>query len=72
MPTTIKGELRRLILQSESDLLAHAELRSLAREPDRCVVADDRQASPLPGRSDKPSQGADGRRARSSIRPSHD
>jgi hypothetical protein len=43
MPTTINAVLRRLILQSESDLLAHAQLWTRSRYGDESV-ADDRQS----------------------------
>jgi hypothetical protein len=43
MSTTLKADLRRLILQSEADLLAHAHLRMLSQETADRGVADDRQ-----------------------------
>jgi hypothetical protein len=40
MPTTLKRNLRRLILQSEADLLAHAQLRFRVHEADESLGAD--------------------------------
>jgi hypothetical protein len=41
MSTTINSDLRRLILQSEADLLAHAQLRLRVHEADESLPADD-------------------------------
>ena len=43
MPTIVNADLRRLILQSEADLLAHARLRLRASEADENLAADARQ-----------------------------
>jgi hypothetical protein len=40
MTMTLKADLRRLILQSESDLLAHARLRDLSADADDIAAAD--------------------------------
>jgi hypothetical protein len=50
MSTTVNRDLRRLILQSEADLLAHAQLRLRVHEVDEHLAAD-LETADLPARA---------------------